>query len=328
MKLKHLYFRRGIIFLSILALILSYILLFNDKSKNVANSGSINRGVGWINNQSNYSGSEFSFIINNSQEIAFEFDTNSKADQGAEILVDEKVYSISSPNLETQRLSIAVDKKKPHTVTVRHFCSFFYNPCQITIKGIYVERSADITSYRKHDKTLSILGDSISTIYGKNNYTHLLAEDLGYELHNASIIESTVSEVSGADNAIKRYKKDLMSFKSDVIIIFLGTNDTTRNVELDTFEKDYSKIVSDVKKFNPDGKIFLVGILQRNDINKNVLQNYNNVIKILAEKNNLYFIDPFSWLEENDFSDDVHPSLESQKKLAQHFQDVLSSILK
>jgi len=303
-------------------------LLFNDNTVNVLNNDSINRGVGWKNNQSFYSGSELSFISNNSRDISFEFDTNSKADQGAEIIIDEKKYSISSPDLKNQKLSITVDKNKSHAVTVRHFCFFFYDQCQITLRGIYVRNGAKIFSYKTHYKILSVLGDSISTIYGKDNYSQLVANDLGYELHNARITQSTVSDVPGVNSAMKRYKKDLMSFKSDAIIIFLGTNDVAKSVSPNVFENDYLNMVSDLKRFDLKGKIFLVGALRRNDIEASKLQNYNNIVKSVAEKNNVYFIDSFYWLDDKDFSDDIHPSVESQKKLAKHFEDALSSILK
>jgi len=313
-----------LIFFSLLAIFY----LINNKNVNILNNKAINKGMGWENNQSLYDGSELNFVFSNSNEIIFEFDTNSKADQGVEILVDGKSYSISSPNLGSQKLSIIVDKSEPHAVTVRHFCTYLYDPCQITLKGIYVEKWAKILPHKSDSKILSILGDSISSIYGKSNYAHFLAQDLGYELHNSSIMGTTVSNVSGANSAIVRYKKDILRFKSDVIIVFMGTNDISKNVPLDVFERDYSKIASDMKKLNPDGKIFLVGILKRNDLSLDVLQNYNRVIEKVAEDYSLNYIDTSSWLEYRDFSDDVHPSLEIQKKLAEYFQNSLSPILK
>ena len=85
---------------------------------------------------------------------------------------------------------------------------------------MYILIITELIPYKSNKKVLSILGDSISTIYGKENYSFMLADSLDYELHNASVLSSTVSKISDVDNAIKRYKKDMMSFKSDMIIIF------------------------------------------------------------------------------------------------------------
>lgn len=295
---------------------------------NFLNNVSISQNSGWKNNESFYAGSELNFIFIKSPQVAFEFSTKSKADQGVEIIVDGKSYSMLSPNLSTQKLAISIDKNKPHTVTVRHTCSYFYFPCQIKIEGIYLNKRARLSPFQLHDKTISVLGDSISTIYGKDNYSQVLANDLGYELHDASIIESTVSKVNGVDNAIDRYKKDLLERKSDITIIFMGTNDADHNVPLEAFKKDYKKIVSDVKKSNPDGKLILVGPLHRKDIEDDLLKNYGSAINDIAQEENTYFIDPINWLDDSDLSDEIHPSLESQKKIVEKFKEALVPILK
>jgi lysophospholipase L1-like esterase len=318
----------GFVALSFVLLFCLYNLLFGNKIMNVLNDKSINFGEGWENSQSLYAGSELNFIFINSKEITFELDTKSKADQGVEIFVDDKVYTLSSPNIESQKLSIKVDKNKPHTITMRHFCSYLYNPCQVALKAIFLDKGARLSPYQLHHKILSVFGDSISTMYEKNNYTQILAQDLGYELHNASIMGSTISRVKGADSASLRYRKDLMSFRSDIIILFLGTNDAGAQVSLDTFDKDYSKIIFDVKKYNPKGKIFLVGLLPRKDIDDNILENYNEIIKKIAESYQLTYVDSSSWLTENDFSDAIHPSLEGQKKIAERLKAVLSPFMK
>lgn len=316
------------IFFSLITSLLTLGYFYNQTNKNVLNNNSINKGVGWINNQSYYSGSELSFSFKNSNEISFKLTTHSKADQGIEIFIDDNSYFISSPNLNSQKLSIAVDKNKPHTVAVKHFCTYLFDPCQISLTGIYLESGAQITPYQKHSKIISVFGDSISTIYGRNNYSQILANDIGYELHNASIIQSSISNVPKVDNGIKRYKKDLMKFKSDTTIIFLGTNDAKENVDPEVFKDDYSKIVSDIKSFNPNGKIFLVGILHRKDLSDSTIWMYNEIIKEIAHTNNAYYIDTNNWLNDNDYADDIHPSYESQKKLADHLKQYIYPVLK
>jgi lysophospholipase L1-like esterase len=301
--------------------------IISTEKINIVDDKNINRGIGWNNNESHYSGSELSFIIYKSKEISFEFNTNSKADQDIQIFIDDKVYAISSPDINDQKLSIKINPHKSHTVTVQHVCTYFYDPCFMHINGIEVDRFAKISTYQRHSKVMSILGDSISTMYGKNNYTVKLAKDIGYETHNASILGSSVSKVKGVDNAINRYKKDILKYKSDIIIVFLGTNDVGNNVPVDTFEKDYSNIVSDLKA-QTNSKILLVGILPRQDIDSAKLNEYNSVINKIAELNKLPYIDPTNWLTPNDFIDAIHPSVESQTIIASHVLDNLTPFLK
>ncbi len=321
--------RPMIILAGILLLILIIIsnFIFSISQKNIINNPIINYGYGWKNNQSNYSGSELDFVFNKSKSISFEFATNSKAEQGVEIFVDRTPYILSSPNLENQKLTIKVDKNKEHSVTIRHFCTRFEYPCGIEVRKILVDRPSQLWSYKWHNKVLSILGDSLSTIYGKDNYSQILSDELGYELHDASVVKSSITNVSGVDNAIKRYKKDLMNFQSDAIIIFSGTNDAGNNVPIDKFQSDYDKIVSDVKKNNPNAKIILVSTLPRKDLSEDVLRPYDSAIETVSKKYKTYFVDPGNWLTEGDFSDDIHPSIEAQSKIANSFKSALSKIL-
>ncbi len=316
------------LFLVLIIFFLTIYLVKSDSNKNILGDTNINTGNGWKNYQSYYSGSEISFSFKNSNEISFTVETDSNSDQGIEIFIDNEKYILSSPNLNNQKLSITVDKNKPHTVAIRHFCSFFNNPCQIKLSGIFLESSAVITPYQKHSKVLSVLGDSISTIYGRYNYSQILADNLGYELHNASIMGSTLSNTERADDGIDRYKKDLMQSNSDAIIIFMGSNDIKGGISLSDFSKDYSKIVTDVKTFNSKSKIFLVGILHRKDLNDAIIYKYNEIIKDIAKINKAYYIDTNSWLEENDYADEIHPSIEGQKKILDNFGNFLYPILK
>ncbi len=316
-----------IICLAALGFFLTNFFMNSYREKDISQSSKLVRGMGWKNNKSLYAGGELGFRINNTENISFQFSTNSKADQGVEILVDDEKYIISSPNISKQKLTILVDKNKQHHITIRHFCTYFYEPCDITLNSINVNKASKIQPFKLHEKTISLLGDSISTIYGKNNYSHLLANKLDYELHNASILGSSLTEVKGIDNAVKRYEKDLMEYKSDIVVIFLGSNDAANNVSVEAFEKDYLEIINDIKKWNPKGKIFIPLLFTRKDISNENLNIYNNVISRVAKESNVYLIDTTNWLEENDFSDAIHPSINSQEKISEKFKEAIKKTL-
>jgi len=300
-------------------------LFLGNRTKNVLSDNLINHGVGWKNNQSTYAGSELSFRFTDSKKITFSIFTESKADQGIEIFVDGKVSFLNASKNQNKSISIKVEKDKLHTIVIRHFCTYLYDPCEIRLHSILLDGFAKLSSYPNHKKILSILGDSISTIYGTHNYSQIVTQNLGYELHNASIMGSTASMINGVDSATLRYKKDLMSFKSDLIVIFMGTNDVGAHVSLDVFEKNYSKIISDIRLYEPDSKIFLLGILPRKDIPDLKVQEYNNVINQIATKTYTTYIDTNSWLDGSDFSDAIHPSMYGENKMAKYLDAVLRS---
>ena len=329
MKLKHTAF---LLFLAFVFLCLFGILskILDTRIVNKINDREISWGIGWNKHISQYSGSELGFTMENSPTLSFEIQSDSMADQGLQIFIDNTPNTLNLPLTKPniKKLTLNIDKKKSHVVSLRYFCTYLYHPCTITLNGIYAEGQARLLPYEVNKKIVSILGDSVSTIYGQKNYSFKLADNLGFQLHNASILGSTVSKVDGMDSAINRYTKDLEPFKSDITIVFLGTNDVGNNVPTDIFEHDYSKIVKDIKDFNHNGKLFLVGPLYRRDIQMNVLENYNNIIKKIAEEQHLYFIETLNWLSPDDFSDAIHPSVESQDKIASHFYSAISAYLK
>lgn len=314
-----------IVCLAALGFFLTNFFTNTNREKDISQSSSLDRGTGWKNNKSLYSGGELGFTINGTENISFQFSTNSKADQGVEILIDDEKYVISSPNISRQKLTILVDKNNQHRVTIRHFCTYFYEPCDITLNNINVNKASKIQPFQLHEKAISVLGDSISTIYGKNNYTHLLANRLDFELHNASALGSTVSKVEGFDNAISRYEEDINRFKSSIIIVFIGGNDIAKNVSSEEFRSNYLKMIRSIKENNPSAKIYLTGILPRKDIEESALRDFNNAIRNTASITGNLFIDTAHWLESSDYEDGIHPSEKSQQKISDNFYSVLSS---
>ncbi|MGH7245447.1 MAG: SGNH/GDSL hydrolase family protein, partial [Candidatus Levyibacteriota bacterium] len=110
------------------------------------------------------------------------------------------------------------------------------------------------------------------------------------------------------------------------LIILLGTNDLDRNVNLAIFSKNYEQIISDVVKKSPETKILTVGLLVRKDFTKDQVEMYSTIIQDLAEKYNVDFVDPYTWLTQNDLQDDVHPTINVQQTLADHFSGIIQNM--
>lgn len=305
-------------------LILYLIKFFFNQPVNIINNNSINWGMGWINGVSEYSGSEAQFILSNSNHISISGSSNSKSDQGLEISINNDIKTIDFNNKSYKEIKFELNSKK-NKIKIRHYCTHFYDKCELKINKIIVNRKARIDPPPTNKKILSILGDSISTNYGLNNYSFILADKLGYELHNASILGSSLTMIEGQDSLMARYEKDLKNFNSNLIIIFIGTNDINRNIDIEKFRTDYSKMMKNIRKNNPNSKIFSIGILPRFDINKNITKSYSEIIKEISRENNTEYLDPSNWLNETDYSDDIHPSAEVQKLIAEKIYSGINS---
>ncbi len=277
----------------------------------------------WINNQSTYSGSEIALSISNTSIIEFKFNTVSKATQSIEITLNGKKEYYSYPAQNNKSIKISLDKEESNKISIRYICEYFYDPCSIQLTSLRAPANAVITTYKPHKKTISVIGDSISTMYGKGNYTILLADKLRYELHNSSILSSTLVKIPSTPSAQDRYKKDISNYKSSATIIFLGTNDIANNVPVASFGATLNKILTDLKKWNT-GKLFVVGILLRSDINTDVINSYNSEAENVAEKNSAEFIDTSTWLTDKDYADDIHPTLNAHKIISNNLYNLIN----
>ena len=86
--------------------------------------------------------------------------------------------------------------------------------------------------------------------------------------------------------------------KPSAYFIGLGTNDSNRDVVLgnesdcgtlnDTFYGNYSRIIDEIKTFNPDAVIFCLSLYF---VNNDRSVQFSDAIKRIAELKNCYFID-------------------------------------
>ena len=299
--------------------------------KNILNSNQIAWGVGWENNQSQYGGSEFRFSFANSRKLSFSASSpNDEHGQGVNIYVDDKLYTLETPNIDEKELSIRVEKAKSYKVRVRHFCAGSHSPCDVSIKSVYINHSGKLLNPPSlPQKTLAILGDSITVDSGRWNFSYLMSDKLDYQLHNAGVFNSAVSHLQTPhyDWALDRYEKDIIYYKPNLVIVFLGTNDLGKDVPLKEFQKNYQKLLKGIKTGLPDSVIVTLGILRRKDFGEEKIKQYSDIIRTISESMDVSFVDTYDWLILDDLKDVVHPSLVSQKKLSNKLYESLSSLV-
>ncbi|MDA9922376.1 SGNH/GDSL hydrolase family protein [Verrucomicrobiales bacterium] len=117
---------------------------------------------------------------------------------------------------------------------------------------------------------LVFIGDSITDMkWGRNekdrnhylghSFVFLIAARLGADMpdtkldfYNRGHSGNTVADLK------KRWKKDAIDMKPDVLTILVGTNDAGRGVTADAFESDYREILNASRKANPKLKIVML----------------------------------------------------------------------
>ncbi len=278
---------------------------------------------------SRFGGSEVSFRLKNATVLHVEADgINTVPDeQMLELYVGDVVYTLASP-FSAKHLDIPVQSKEPVPVTARVICSSAMVPCDVRIRRLSADTGSIVMPPESQEKpVMAILGDSLTSSFGPKNYSYQLAGQLGYRVHNAGIFGSSVSQAAGWDSGVLRVSTDISVFKPDIAIIFMGTNDLAHTVPLDVFRSNYAALLSRIQEESPATRIIAVGLLRRKDFAEQEVRSYSNVIRREAQARNIAYIDPYAWLDYSDFQDVVHPSPESQDKLADKMYQALLPIL-
>ena len=211
----------------------------------------------------------------------------------------------------------------------------------ITLEPTYIEGTSDFAG-----KTVSILGDSISTYKGyvpegyscfypyptadlgdvNQTWWMQVINKLGMSLlKNNSYSGTCVSEGTGSNSTVQdsRLKELLFGTQTpDIIIIFMGSNDAgSQYVSLDTFNKSYKIMLEKIEVLCPNSEIFIVTLPPSKlytDANRIA---YNEVIVKYANEFELPVIDMANAYDGNDVSnylvDSAHQNLAGMTAVAE-----------
>jgi lysophospholipase L1-like esterase len=126
-----------------------------------------------------------------------------------------------------------------------------------------------LPSFTKGSRLL-FQGDSITDMkWGRNesdrnhylghSYVYLIAARLGVDMPEASLdfYNRGISGHAVADLR-KRWQKDAIDMKPDLLSILIGTNDVGNGVRADAFESDYRHLLDASRKANPDLRLVLL----------------------------------------------------------------------
>lgn len=179
--------------------------------------------------------------------------------------------------------------------------------------------------------TIGIWGDSI--VYGSCDSETLgwagrlrkaLPTDDYNNLYNFGICGDTSEDV------LKRFQIEVDAIGPDKIVFAVGINDSKfpndtseHNVSLDIYEKNLEELITTAKKYTEE--ITIVGATKVDDewrsargsrfMNEEI-QKFNEVMKQVATRHNLGYIDVFETLDpSSDLDDGLHPNATGYQKM-------------
>jgi lysophospholipase L1-like esterase len=148
------------------------------------------------------------------------------------------------------------------------------------------------------------LGDSLTSGVGvekyEESYPYLVALKLSQQKNTQVDLKTFSYPGARTSDLIKNLLDPAITAKPEVITLLIGINDIHGNVGLETFRKNYEYILERLTK-ETQAKIYLIGLPSLgadglllppyNYYFEQQTQSYNKIIKSLAEKYSLSFID-------------------------------------
>lgn len=320
--------------LSILICILSvcgYVLASFNKQHSVIGDKSIYWSNEWVVKKTKetldkytiFSGSELDFDFVNVSEFKITgTTTNTDDDASVVIYRDGKEFPIKVDDLKKGKVVAGDTDNKKHSFRLIFYCRG-YNPCDLHITDIEMNGGALLAPGKKPTKTLGVVGDSISLLYAKDNYSSILSSEILYHLHNASVWGRSLAHTGTISPAVDEISKSLLPYKPDLVIIMLGTNDILENIAESEFLDDYKNLINQIQISLPKVKIIVVSILPGKTHQLSQTSNLWNQDIHNNLSTDTFYVDDSKLLNENDYLDAFHPNINGQKKMAEFLKNYL-----
>lgn len=203
-----------------------------------------------------------------------------------------------------------------YTLTMRVFCSGEPG-CQIGVHAIQIMPFGFLTKTpHAPSKIFAVLGDSISTMYGVENYSYILADNLDVQLRNAGLNRSLLSQRQGFISAVDRYMVDIVEGKPEIVLVALGTNDVLQGVSPRVFRKDYEAVLRGIREALPQSSVYTMSLLRSPLVASVQAIIYNSIIEEASSELGAQYVNLYELLSPSDFPDGLHPSLAAHAKIA------------
>ena len=175
-------------------------------------------------------------------------------------------------------------------------------------------------SNNNHIRISSIIcfGDSLTQGYGateNKNYPHFLQQ-----LTNITVINKGINGNTSKDGLDRI--DDILKIQDALVIIEFGANDFFQQIPLNETKNNIIQIIDKLQNVGD-----VVVLVSTED---NQLKNQYNMLKNVAKKKNVLFIDGILneiWNDRSLFSDDVHPNTSGYKLVAEKIYKNIKPLL-
>lgn len=191
------------------------------------------------------------------------------------------------------------------------------------------QKAATVPSEKKN---IVFFGNSLTAGYGLD-LTEAFPAIIQQKLDSLNYPYKVVNAgLSGETTAGGKSRIDwILQQPVHIFVLELGGNDGLRGIALQQTSQNLQAIIDQVKAKYPDVKILLTGMRIPPNMGKKYADEFQQLYKTLAEKNNIAFL-PFllegvGGEEKLNQADGIHPTAEGQKIVANNVWEVLKGML-
>ncbi|MGH1363833.1 MAG: arylesterase [Calditrichia bacterium] len=182
-------------------------------------------------------------------------------------------------------------------------------------------------------RTILFLGNSLSAGYGLDPQEAFPARieakidslDWAFKVVNAGLSGETTS------GGLRRINW-LLKQKVDVLVIELGGNDGLRGIPVDLTEKNLQGIIDKARKKHPDMTIVLAGMEVPPNMGDDYAAKFRKIYPGIAKANSVtlipFLLEGVGGVPELNLPDQIHPTAEGHKLVAENVWTYLAPVLK
>jgi len=176
------------------------------------------------------------------------------------------------------------------------------------------------SAYAEKDKTIVIIGDSLSAAYGipiDTAWPQLLQKKLITKKYPYRIVNTSISGDTSY-TALNRSKKMLPKLKPDLCLIAIGANDGLQGLTLKQLKSNLQKLVTLCQQYT--NKIMLLEMKLPLNYGKAFVARFSDVYHQVAKQEGVkllpFFMEPFALDFSMFLKDRIHPTEQAQPIMA------------
>ncbi|RYD74588.1 MAG: arylesterase [Verrucomicrobiaceae bacterium] len=179
-----------------------------------------------------------------------------------------------------------------------------------------------------------VLGDSITAGYGltpAQAYPALLQEKVNaagfpYDVVNAGVSGDTTA------GGLRRVDWALSRGGADILVVALGGNDGLRGIQPKQTASNLTGIVQKARAKSPGVAVIIAGMQMPTNMGTQYIEEFRAVFSRVAEESKAalipFLLDGVGGVAELNQQDQIHPTAEGQKRVADNVWPVLEKVLK